>query len=198
LVAPAPETGSPPTPPPDAPAGATVDRFLKTVRRRQARAVALELLPLGSATLGFGVVLAATLARAWPRGVRWVLGAAVLATVGLVAERLWRHWTRVAGDPFRAAGPLRARGPGGPVGPPRRPRAAPGHGARPVVLHRARARPSPGGGRAHRPARCTGGDRPGGGASRRLPRARGARRPGPGVRGLAGPDPFSDGRAPPG
>ena len=49
------------------------------------------------------VALAGLLARAWPRGVRWVLVAAAVAAVGLVAERIWRHWTRAAGNPFRAA-----------------------------------------------------------------------------------------------
>jgi hypothetical protein len=112
LLHPAPETDSTPTPPPEAPAGATVDRFLRTVRRRQARAVALEVVLLASATLGLGVVLASALARAWPRGVRWVLAAAVLATVGLVAERLWRHWTRAAGNPFRTARLVASRMPG--------------------------------------------------------------------------------------
>jgi hypothetical protein len=97
---------------PDAAAGAAVDRFLQSVRRRQARAVALESVLLGSATLGIGVVLAGLLARTWPRGVRWVLAAAVLLAVGLVAERIWRHWTRVAGNPFRTARLVAARVPG--------------------------------------------------------------------------------------
>ena len=88
----APETESVPTPPPEAAAGATVDRFLRTVRRRQARAAVLESALLGSAAVGLGVALAALLARAWPRGVRWVLLAAAVAAVGLVAERIWRHW----------------------------------------------------------------------------------------------------------
>lgn len=108
----APETDSTPTPLPDAAAGATVDRFLGSVRRRQARAVALESALLGSACLGFGLALAAALAKAWPRGVRWVLAVAVLAAAGVVAERVWRHWTRVAGNPFRTARLVAARVPG--------------------------------------------------------------------------------------
>ena len=108
----APETESVPAPRPEAAAGATVDRFLQTVRRRQARATVLESALLGSAALGFGVALAAFLARAWPRGVRWVLLAAAVAAVGLVAERIWRHWTRAAGNPFRTARLVASRMPG--------------------------------------------------------------------------------------
>lgn len=108
----APETDSTPAPLPDAAAGATVDRFLGSVRRRQARAVALESALLGLACLGFGLALAGALAKAWPRGVRWVLAVAVLAAAGVVAERVWRHWTRAAGNPFRTARLVAARVPG--------------------------------------------------------------------------------------
>lgn len=108
----APETDSAPTPLPDAAAGATVDRFLNSVRRRQARAVALESALLGSACLGLGLALAGALAKAWPRGVRWVLAVAVLTAAGLVAERVWRHWTRAAGNPFRTARLVAGRVPG--------------------------------------------------------------------------------------
>src|SRR5262249_62328098 len=52
------------------------------------------------------------LAKAWPRGVRWVVAVAVVAAVALVAERVWRHWTRAAGNPFRAARLVAARVPG--------------------------------------------------------------------------------------
>src|SRR5262249_9624614 len=51
-------------------------------------------------------------ARAWPRGGGWVLAAAVVAAVGLVAERVWRHWTRAAGNPFRTARLVASRMPG--------------------------------------------------------------------------------------
>jgi len=108
----APETESIPTPLPEAAAGTTVDRFLHTVRRRQARAAVLESVLLASAALGFGLVLAALLARAWPRGVRWVLVAAAVAAVGLVVERIWRHWTRAAGNAFRTARLVASRMPG--------------------------------------------------------------------------------------
>ena len=108
----APETDSTPPPLPEAVAGATVDHFLRSVRRRQARAVLLESVLLGSAVVGFGVALAGLLARAWPRGVRWVLVAAVVAAVGLVAERVWRHWARAAGNPFRTARLVATRMPG--------------------------------------------------------------------------------------
>jgi len=108
----APETDSAPTPLPDAAAGATVERFLRSVRRRQARAVALEALLLASAGLGFGAVLAGLLAGSWPRGARWVLAAAVVVAVALVAERVWRHWSRAAGNPFRTARLVAARVPG--------------------------------------------------------------------------------------
>ncbi len=108
----APETDSAPTPLPDPAAGATVERFLHLVRRRQARAVALEALLVASAGLGFGVVLAGLLARSWPRGARWVLAAAVVVAVALVAERVWRHWARAAGNPFRTARLVAARVPG--------------------------------------------------------------------------------------
>jgi len=108
----APETESVPAPLPEAVAGATVDRFLRTVRWRQARAAVLESVLLGSAVVAFGVALAAVLARAWPRGVRWVLLAAAVAAVGLVAERIWRHWTRAAGNPFRTARLVASRMPG--------------------------------------------------------------------------------------
>jgi Domain of unknown function (DUF4175) len=108
----APETESVPTPLPEAAAGTTVDRFLHTVRRRQARAAVLESLLLASAAVGFGVALAGLLARAWPRGVRWVLGAAAVAAVALVVERIWRHWTRAAGNPFRTARLVASRMPG--------------------------------------------------------------------------------------
>ena len=108
----APEPDSAPSPLPDAAAGATVDRFLLSVRRRQARAVALEAALLGSAVLGAGVVLAAALAKAWPRGIRWVLAVAALGAVALVAERVWRHWTRAAGNPFRTARLVASRLPG--------------------------------------------------------------------------------------
>ena len=108
----APETESVPTPLPEAAAGTTVDRFLHTVRRRQARAAVLESVLLASAAVSFGVALAGLLARAWPRGVRWVLVAAAVVAVGLVAERIWRHWTRAAGNPFRTARLVAARMPG--------------------------------------------------------------------------------------
>jgi len=108
----APEPDSAPSPLPDAAAGATVNRFLQSVRRRQARAVALEATLLASAILGVGVVLAALLAKASPRGVRWVLALAALGAVALVAERVWRHWTRAAGNPFRTARLVAARVPG--------------------------------------------------------------------------------------
>ena len=108
----APETDSAPSPLPDAAAGATVERFLRAVRRRQARAVALESVLLASAALGFGGALAGLLARAWPRGARWILAAALLVAVGLVAERIWRHWARAAGNPFRTARLVAARMPG--------------------------------------------------------------------------------------
>jgi hypothetical protein len=108
----APETESVPTPLPEAAAGTTVDRFLQTVRRRQARAAVLESVLLASAAAGFGVALAGLLARAWPRGVRWVLVAAAVAAMGLVVERIWRHWTRAAGNPFRTARLVAARMPG--------------------------------------------------------------------------------------
>jgi len=101
-----------PEPLPDAAAGATVERFLGAVRRRQARAVALESMLLASAILGAGMVLAAFLARAFPRGVRWMLAAALLAALAVVAERIWRHWTRAAGNPFRTARLVAARLPG--------------------------------------------------------------------------------------
>ena len=97
---------------PGAAAGTTVDRFLHTVRRRQARAAVLESMLLAAAVVGFGVALAGLLARAWPRGVRWVLVAAAVAAVGLVVERIWRHWTRAAGNPFRTARLVAARMPG--------------------------------------------------------------------------------------
>lgn len=108
----APETDPAPSPLLDATAGATVDRFLRSVRRRQARAVALETVLLSTACLGFGAALATALARAWPRGVRWVLGVALLGAVAMVAERIWRHWTRAAGNPFRTARLVAARVPG--------------------------------------------------------------------------------------
>ncbi|HSP19449.1 MAG TPA: DUF4175 domain-containing protein, partial [Myxococcaceae bacterium] len=101
-----------PDAPPDAAAGATVDRFLASVRRRQARAVALEAALLASASLAGGTALASLLARAWPRGGRWILIAALLAAVGLGVERVWRHWTRAAGNPFRTARLVAARMPG--------------------------------------------------------------------------------------
>ncbi|HTS81380.1 MAG TPA: DUF4175 family protein [Myxococcaceae bacterium] len=112
LLRSAPETDSAPTPLPDAAAGATVDRFLRAVRRRQARAVSLEAGLLGAACLGFGVALAGFLARAWPRGARWVVAAGALAALVVVAERIWRHWTRAAGNPFRTARLVAARAPG--------------------------------------------------------------------------------------
>jgi hypothetical protein len=108
----APETDSAPTPLPDAAAGATVDRFLKAVRRRQARAVAIESVLLASAAVGFGVVLAGLLARTWPRGVRWILAAAAVVAVALMVECIWRHWARAAGNPFRTARLVAARVPG--------------------------------------------------------------------------------------
>jgi hypothetical protein len=108
----APETDSAPSPLPDAAAGETVERFLQTVRRRQARAVALESALLASAAAAFGVALAGLLARTWPRGVRWVVAAAVVVAVGLVADRIRRHWTRAAGNPFRTARLVAARMPG--------------------------------------------------------------------------------------
>ncbi len=108
----APETDSAPPPLPDAAAGAAVERFLNAVRHRQARAVALEVALLGAASLGFGVVLAGLLARTWPRGVRCLIGATVLVALALVAERIWRHWTRAAGNPFRTARLVAARMPG--------------------------------------------------------------------------------------
>src|SRR5262249_42923451 len=46
------------------------------------------------------------------RGVCWVVAVAVVAAVALVAERVWRHWTRAAGNPFRAARLVAARVPG--------------------------------------------------------------------------------------
>ena len=106
------ETDSAPTPLPDAAAGATVDRFLQSVRRRQARAVALEAALLGAASLGFGVTLAGLLARAWPHGVGWVLAVAVVTAVALVAGCIWRHWTRAAGNPYRTARLVASRVPG--------------------------------------------------------------------------------------
>ena len=108
----APEPDSAPNPSPEAAAGATVDRFLLSVRRRQARAVGLESLLLAAASLGYGAAVGGLLAGAWPRGVRWVLAAAVVAAVALVAERMWRHWTRSAGNPFRTARLVAARMPG--------------------------------------------------------------------------------------
>jgi len=108
----APETDSTPAPLPEAAAGATVDHFLQSVRRRQARAVLLESVLLASAAGGVGVALAGVLARGWPRGVRWVLAAAVVTAVGLVAERVWRHWTRAAGNQFRTARLVASRMPG--------------------------------------------------------------------------------------
>src|SRR5690348_14149397 len=108
----APETESVPTPLPEAAAGATVDRFLQAVRRRQVRAALLESALLGSAAVGFGLALAALLARAWPRGVRWVLLATAALAVGLIAERIWRHWTAAAGNPFRTARLVASRMPG--------------------------------------------------------------------------------------
>jgi hypothetical protein len=108
----APETESVPSPLPDAAAGETVERFLRSVRRRQARAVALESALLASAAVAFGVALAGLLARTWPRGVRWVVAAAVVVAVGLVADRIRRHWTRAAGNPFRTARLVAARMPG--------------------------------------------------------------------------------------
>jgi competence protein ComEA len=74
------------------------------------------------------------------------------------------------------------------AGPARRPRAPPRDGARSVVLHGARARSPPSGGRADRPARRPGSGGPGRGPPGRLHRARCARRPGAGLCGLAGPD----------
>jgi hypothetical protein len=108
----APETDSAPTTLPDAEAGATVERFLQAVRGRQARAVVLETALLASACLGFGVALASILAKAWPRGVRWVVATVVVAAAALVAERVWRHWSRAAGNPYRAARLVAARVPG--------------------------------------------------------------------------------------
>jgi Domain of unknown function (DUF4175) len=108
----APETESVPSPLPDAAAGETVKRFLQSVRRRQARAVALESALLASAAVASGVALAGLLARTWPRGVRWVVAAAVVVAVGLVADCIRRHWTRAAGNPFRTARLVAARMPG--------------------------------------------------------------------------------------
>jgi len=109
----APENELPsPDAPPDAAAGATVDRFLQAVRRRQARAVALEAALLASASLAAGAALAGLLARAWPRGVRWLLVASLVVAVVLVVERVWHHWTRAAGNPFRTARLVAARMPG--------------------------------------------------------------------------------------
>ncbi|MGZ3444247.1 MAG: DUF4175 family protein [Myxococcaceae bacterium] len=109
----APETElHPPDAPTDAAAGATVDRFLASVRRRQARAVALEAVLLAAAAVAAGGALGGLLARAWPRGVRWILLLCLLAAVGLVVERVWRHWARAAGNPFRTARLVASRMPG--------------------------------------------------------------------------------------
>ncbi|MGZ6096892.1 MAG: DUF4175 family protein, partial [Myxococcaceae bacterium] len=109
----APETElHPPDAPTDAAAGATVDRFLASVRRRQARAVALEAVLLAAAAVAAGGALGGLLARAWPRGVRWILVLSLLAAVGLVVERVWRHWARAAGNPFRTARLVASRMPG--------------------------------------------------------------------------------------
>ncbi len=97
---------------PDAAAGATVDRFLASVRRRQAQAVTLEALLLVAACLGAGGALGGLVAKAWPRGVRWVLVLTVVVAVGLIAERIWHHWTRAAGNAFRTARLVAARVPG--------------------------------------------------------------------------------------
>ena len=67
---------------PDAAAGTTVERFLAAVRRKQAQAVALEAALLGVACLGAGAAVGGLLARAWPRGARWVLVLGLLAAVG--------------------------------------------------------------------------------------------------------------------
>jgi len=82
----APETESIPTPLPEAAAGTTVDRFLHTVRRRQARAAVLESVLLASAALGFGLVLAALLARAWPRFLRQARRAEAAMVAELAAD----------------------------------------------------------------------------------------------------------------
>ncbi|MGZ6131384.1 MAG: DUF4175 family protein, partial [Myxococcaceae bacterium] len=109
----APETElHPPDAPTDAAAGATVDRFLASVRRRQARAVALEAVLLAAAAVAAGGALGGLRARAWPRGVRWILLLCLLAAVGLVVERVWRHWARAAGNPFRTARLVASRMPG--------------------------------------------------------------------------------------
>ena len=108
----APETPSPTPPSPGEAPGIGVDRFLASVRRRQARAVALETVLLCAAVLGAGMALAALVAKPWPKSAMWVLGAVVVAAAALAVERLWRHWAQLVRNPYRTARMVAARVPG--------------------------------------------------------------------------------------
>jgi hypothetical protein len=89
-----------------------VEYFLAQVRRQQAAAVALQAALLAFATVGAGVGLAALVVKPWPRFAGWVLAGAALGAVVLAGVRVWTHWARRAGDPFRTARLVASRVPG--------------------------------------------------------------------------------------